>query len=508
MTVPGWRPRSTAAMLVAAFAWLACTAWLRSFAVPDEGRYVGVAWEMVRSGDWVTPTLDGLPYFHKPPLFYWLTAGALSVFGIHEWAGRVAPWAGACLMAASCLLFGRRWGGERFGDGWLLLLVTLPLVFVSAQYANLDMLVAGCITASILAFAHACLLDPDDRARRRALLAGWACVALGVLAKGLIGAVIPAMVLGLWLLATWQPMQILRLLWWPGLLLFLLLAGPWFLAMQQRFPDFAHYFFVVQHFSRYTQAGFNNAQPAWFFPAVLLLLGLPWTAWLATRGPAGDARQRSIRLLMWIWLAAVVLFFTMPRSKLVGYVLPAVPPLAWLLAARWDMRRDGPGLAGRLARLTAPASALLCVAAVVAFAWNPHHSAREAARVVAARPGQPVAFLHHFYFDVPLYAHLSQPVAVIDHWDDPRLTQGDNWRRELVDAAAFAPATGRALLLLPEVLQRPNCPGARSWVLGTPDMDKRYPLLATARRTDAGKDASVWEVSDWSPRCGGTPTRN
>lgn len=508
MTAADWRPRSTAALLAAAFAWLGCTAWLRSLAVPDEGRYIGVAWEMARSGDWITPTLDGLPYFHKPPLFYWLTAAPLSVFGVHEWTGRIAPWAGACLMAASCLLFGRRWGGERFGQGWLLVLATLPLVFVSAQYANLDMLVAGCITAGIQSLAHACLLDPLDRARRRALLAGWAFVALGVLAKGLIGAVIPAMVLGLWLLATRRPLQILRLLWIPGLLLFLLIAAPWFVAMQARFPEFAHYFFVVQHFSRYTQEGFNNAQPAWFFPAVLLLLGLPWTPWLAARVPATGDTQRAIRWLMWIWLAAVVLFFSLPRSKLVGYVLPAAPPLAWLIAAAWHARRDGPARLGLLARWTAPMAAAVCVAAVVALALNPYRSARGAAQVIAARPQQPVVFLHHYYFDVPVYARLRQPVVVIDNWDDPKLTQGDNWRRELLDAAEFAPQAGRAVLLKPEVLQQPNCPGGRSWVVGSPNLAARYPLLAGAQRTEAGKQLAVWEVSGWSPRCGGTPTRN
>jgi 4-amino-4-deoxy-L-arabinose transferase-like glycosyltransferase len=507
MTVD-WRPRSTAALLTAVFAWLGITAWLRSLAVPDEGRYIGVAWEMVRSGDWITPTLNGLPYFHKPPLFYWLTASSLSVFGVNEWAGRIAPWAGACLMAASCLLFGRRWGGERFGRAWTFVLVTLPLVFVSAQYANLDMLVAGCITASILSLAHACLLDPHDRARRRALLVGWAFVALGVLAKGLIGAVIPAMVLGLWLLATRQPMQILRLLWIPGLLLFLLVAAPWFLAMQQRFPEFANYFFVKHHFTRYTQVGFNNAQPAWFFPVVLLVLGLPWTAWLLARKPAVTDAQRSIRWLMWTWLVAVVGFFTMPNSKLVGYILPAVPPLAWLIASGWSSRRDAPGLAGRIARFTLPVAAAICVAAVVAIAWNPYRSARSAAAVIAARPQQPVVFLHHYYFDVPLYARLRQPVVVVDRWDDPKLMQGDNWRRELVEASAFAPEAGRARLLLPEVMQAGPCPGARTWVVGSPDHATRYPVLAGAPRTDAGKQVAVWDVSGWSPRCAGTPTRN
>jgi 4-amino-4-deoxy-L-arabinose transferase-like glycosyltransferase len=276
----GTRRRPDGAMLLlAAFSWLACTAWLRPLALPDEGRYVGVAWEMVRSGDWITPTLNGLPYFHKPPLFYWLTASALSIFGNVAWAGRIAPWAGACLLAGSAYLFGRRWLGERGGFHWLLVLLTLPLVFVAAQYANLDMLVAGCITACILAFAHAALVEADGPDRRRALLAGYAFAALGVLAKGLIGIVLPGLVLVAWLLVAGRPLQVLRLLSLPGLLLFGVVAAPWFLAMQARFPEFGHYFFVVQHFGRFTTEGFNNARPFWFFPPC-------WPCW-GCRGRCG-----------------------------------------------------------------------------------------------------------------------------------------------------------------------------------------------------------------------------
>ena len=506
-------PRSAVAVLALAFAWLAFTAWLRPLALPDEGRYIGVAWEMVRSGEWLTPTLNGLPYFHKPPLFYWIGASVLSVVGNHEWAGRVAPWLGACVAAASCYLFGRRHGGERLARGWLLVLVTMPLVFVSAQYANLDMLVAGCITASILAFAHAALLDRTDPARRNALLLGYAATALGVLAKGLIGIVLPGLVLVVWLLLCRRPMQILRLLWWPGLLLFLAIAGPWFVVMRERFPDFLHYFFVVQHFSRYTQQGFNNAQPFWFFPAVLALFGLPWTAWLLRRRPRtealpnADADTAQVRLLMWVWLVAIVGFFSLPASKLVGYVLPAAAPLAFLIADRWLALRDA-GRAGRLAAGTGPVAALLCVAVIVGTLLVPQKSARGLAPALAPHAAEPIVFLHNYFFDLPFYARLRSPVVVIDQWDDPALTRADNWRRELLDAAEFLGGKPSPLLL-PSVLQQANCPGARSWVVGTEESGRRYPLLAGARRTATSGPNVLWEVRDWVPvasGCAGTPS--
>ena len=86
---PAWREVAGVAAVV--LAWLAASAWLRPLQLPDEGRYVGVTWEMLRSGDWLTPTLDGLPYFHKPPLFYWITAGSMALFGLDEAAARAAP---------------------------------------------------------------------------------------------------------------------------------------------------------------------------------------------------------------------------------------------------------------------------------------------------------------------------------------------------------------------------------------------------------------------------------
>ena len=105
--------RSTLLVLLVCAAWLAMLAGARSLMLPDEGRYIGVAWAMLRSGDWLTPTLDGLPYFHKPPLFYWLTGLALQLFGVNEWAGRLASVFGALLAVGGLFFFVRRYAGER-----------------------------------------------------------------------------------------------------------------------------------------------------------------------------------------------------------------------------------------------------------------------------------------------------------------------------------------------------------------------------------------------------------
>ena len=145
----GWvRPLWAVAVLT--LAWLTATAWARPLMLPDEGRYVGVAWEMLQSGNWLTPTLNGLPYFHKPPLFYWITAASMSVLGANEWAARTAPLLGAWVGAMAMFLFVRRWVGQTMAGATTLVLLVQPLFFLGGQFANLDMLVAGCITATVL----------------------------------------------------------------------------------------------------------------------------------------------------------------------------------------------------------------------------------------------------------------------------------------------------------------------------------------------------------------------
>ena len=262
--------------LLAASAWLGLTLGVRRLALPDEGRYVGVSWEMLRSGDWLVPTLDSLPFFHKPPLFYWLTASSLAAFGPHAWAGRLASLLGALLAAMSLYLLLRRWTDRRVAGWALVILVTQPFFFVGAQFANLDMLVAGLITATIALAAHGVLcLETGATLPRATLLGAYASAALGVLAKGLIGVALPALVLILWLTVTRRTRWVPRLLSLPGALVFLLIAAPWFIAMQQRFDEFFRYFFIHQHFHRFALGGFNNVQPFWFLSAAVAAFTLP-----------------------------------------------------------------------------------------------------------------------------------------------------------------------------------------------------------------------------------------
>jgi 4-amino-4-deoxy-L-arabinose transferase-like glycosyltransferase len=498
-------------LLLIAFVWLAATAWLRPLALPDEGRYVSVAWEMIRSGDWLVPTLDGLPYFHKPPLFYWLTAAALSLTDSTLLAARIAPWFGGCLAAASLFLFARRWAGTEVARASLVALVTAPLFFFGAQYANLDMLVAGCITATTLAFAHAALLEPGAPGRAKALLAAYALCALGVLAKGLIGIVLPGMVLFLWLVWERRWVAMLRLLWLPGIVLFLVIAGPWFVLMQQRFEGFSHYFFVVQHFQRFSQATFNNPQPFWFYPAVLLVLALPWTAWLlGTRRLAwrGQDTAVSLRRLMLVWIASITLFFSLPHSKLVGYIFPVVAPLLFLAAdAGVASRRQ------RAWKICAIAVALVCVAATVLLTVLADRSQARFGQILRERmqPGDTVIALQEYTFALPFEARLRKPIVVVSDWSPQVVNSRDNWRKELADAAVFEPQ--QDWLISDAQLPARVCASSTSWLIGSSVLTKPYDWLKQAERVATfNKGITLWRVDAASPvraaLCRGTPSAN
>ena len=442
-------------------AWLLLTIGLRPLLLPDEGRYAGVALEMLH-GSLLVPTLDGLPFFHKPPLLYWLDIASMRLFGINDFAVRMGPsllaWAMAMALRAHLL----RWHGAQVARVGLVVLATTPFFFVGAQYVNHDIGVAACITGTVLAWVRAV----DEPRSLRWALVGWACAALGVLAKGLIGVVLPVMVLVPWLLVQrrWTG---LRLLAHPlGLVCFATLVLPWMWAMQARYPDFFDYFIVEQHFRRYAGAAFNNRAPFWFFPVVVPLLMLPWSLWL---WPA--LRQRGARAGLYLWWVAVVLgFFSLPSSKLVGYALPALAPLAALLALV---------LTGRRWKPVAATSAVWCLALIAGLAWRAPGSHRDVALALRERlqPGDAVVFVEQYFYDLPFYAGLRAPVPVVSDWADAEIPLHDNWRKELHDAARFAPDGGASVLWPWARLVGWQCGTGRLWLVTSGETVPRLPAL-------------------------------
>ena len=487
-TIPADAPRRSPALLLTLLAaWLLATLGLRPLLLPDEGRYAEVARAMLH-GDWLVPVLDGLPFFHKPPLFYCLDVAAMHVVGENAFAGRFGSFVGAWLMGAALLLAMRRWHGPRAAAIAIGVLATTPFFFVGAQYANHDMLVGGLIAAAVLAIARA--VDQPPRVDLRWLVAGWVLCALAMLAKGLIGIVLPALVIGPWLLAQGRWRQMLALLHPLALLAFAVVAAPWFVAMQLRFPAFFDYFFVEQHFRRFAQSNFNNVHGVWFFLVAMPLLTLPWSAWLpAAAQRATGGRNATLGLYAW-WLIAVLGFFSIPSSKLVGYALPALAPWCALLglAVANSPRRIWPWVMG--------VAAVTCVAVVGVVAWKAPQSSRALGQALAAQiaPADTVVMVDEYYYDVPFYARLAKPVMIASNWADPELPRRDNWRKEVFDAARFDPALGRALLQPLDRLDALSCGASVVWFIVPKNAAARVSALSGAARTFVDQRAELWRV--------------
>jgi 4-amino-4-deoxy-L-arabinose transferase-like glycosyltransferase len=462
--------------------WLLALLGLRPLMLPDEGRYATVAFEML-DGSPLVPLLNGLPFFHKPPLLYWLDQAAMAVFGVNAFAARLGPACMAWCLGAGLFLHLRHWHGQAVARASLAVLATSPLYFVGAQYVNHDMGVAACIVLSVLAFARA--LAEQGAARRRWLLAGWALCGLGVLAKGLIGIVLPLAVLVPWLLAQRRWTDLLALASWRGVLAFVAVAGPWLLLMQWRYPGFLDYFIVEQHFRRYAGAHFNNQEPLWFFWVVLPLLMLPWTLWL---WPALRQSGWQAALYLW-WTALVLLFFSLPQSKLVGYAMPAMAPLAALLGLVLAQRT-------RLRQRLLFGAALACAALVAGLAWKPPPSHADLGLALRERwqAGDRLVFADASFYDLRFVARIAQPAIVLSDWGDPQQPRADNWQKELLDAARFDHARGQALLWDWQQLAAVPCHGGTVWLVTS---EQALPRLATlgAQTVFAGRQGLLLRVA-------------
>jgi 4-amino-4-deoxy-L-arabinose transferase-like glycosyltransferase len=360
--------RRTLFALLAAFAiaWF-CNLGYRHLVKPDEGRYADIPREMIASGDWLTPRINGYKYFEKPPLQYWATAVSLSAFGMNEWAARL--WPGLTGFLGVLLVY---WAGNRlFGPpaGLLGAAVTASsaLYSIIGHLLTLDMALSVFMSVAVFAFAVA-QVEADEPGRRRWMLCGWAAMALAVLTKGLVGVVLPAGAVAAYVLVQrdWTLLRRLDLV--RGGLLFLAIAAPWFVMVSLANPEFARFFFIREHVERFLTKEHDRYQPAWYFLPVLLIGIMPWIvallpalrdAWRRS-GAAFDARR-----FLLLWCALVFVFFSASDSKLVGYILPLFPALALLIG-------DYLASAGRRVLLAQSAvAAVLGIALAAAAPWAP-----------------------------------------------------------------------------------------------------------------------------------------
>ena len=343
---------------------------------PDEGRYSEIPREMVATGDWAVPRLNGVLYFEKPPLHYWSVAVSFLLFGQSELAARVPVKISSVGLALLALLFARKRWGET--AGWLAGLITASsgLVFALARITIIDPPFSFALAGAAFAFASFAERDAagDRPGARRVLYGLHLSCAAAVMLKGLAGVVLPGGAIVFWVLLTGRWRLVPRLFSPLPLLLFLALTVPWHVVVARREPDFPSFYVVHEHFDRFLKSEHRRTGNPLYFVAVLLAGFLPWTAFLGRLKESwpgrtlADWRARPTEAFLWTWSVFVLLFFSVSKSKLIPYLEPIWPAVAVLLAVGIERARErGASFRGEKRALGLVFGLLAGVAAAMGF---------------------------------------------------------------------------------------------------------------------------------------------
>ncbi len=336
------------ALLATAVTFLLVETGHTPFFEPDESRYAEIPREMLATGDFVAPHLNGYRYYEKPPLHYWAVAASMSLFGEKEWAARLPVKLSAAGMVLVSVLFARRRFGERVALLAGLIVATSFLVVALARINIIDTPLS--LAVSSAAFAFASFQEHErsgDRGRARAALylLHFSCAA-AVMLKGLVGLVLPGGAILVWALLS-RRISIVPRLFSPGpLILFLALVLPWHLAIARRDGEWFDFYVVGEHFRRYFESGHRRDGSPLFFLWALLGGLVPWTPYLGRLAGAfpsirrGEWRERGGEAYLQVFWILVLAFFSVSQSKLIPYVLPVWPAVAVLVALGLERARQ------------------------------------------------------------------------------------------------------------------------------------------------------------------------
>jgi len=343
---------------------------------PDEGRYAEIAREMVISGDYVTPRDDFELYFEKPPLVYWAEAAAIQIFGVNEFAVRLPAALFSIGQVVVTAALAEVMLGEAEGLLAALVLALSPLFFGFARFATLDPALAFFLTAALSAFYVAARDDSFPRPpARKWMLISAAMLALGTLAKGPIALLLGGAIALAWMAIERRLRQVAQmpLVW--CLVIYAAIVVPWFVLAEARNPGLIHFFIVHEHFERYITSSEHGWGPWFFIPIVIggtwpwiFFVPLGWSAMRADDGlpesaKDGSGRRAAARFLA-VWFVVIFVFFSIPRSKLGSYILPALVPLA-IVAGYGLARMPALDAVSRRRLLAVVATANLAIAAVL-----------------------------------------------------------------------------------------------------------------------------------------------
>ena len=315
-----------------AVVWL-LTIQIRPMLDPDEGRYAEVPREMLTTGNWVTPRLDGLKYFEKPALQYWATAALYGIVGLSNWSSRL--WTVGLGFACLPLIYAwvARLYDRRAALTAIVLLAMSPYFGVIGHLNLLDAGFAFWMCATVFAFTRAQSAPARSGEERNWMLLCWAAAALAILTKGIVVFVLAGGTLIAYCLAERDLRPWRRMHFALGVPLFLALATPWFIVVSLRNPDFAPFFFVHEHFQRFLTREAQRVEPWWYFIVLLAIGTLPWLTGLlravaaSWRDSGSGLHFKPLKFLL-LFSALTLVFFSLSDSKLATYILPMFPPMA------------------------------------------------------------------------------------------------------------------------------------------------------------------------------------
>lgn len=490
--------------------------------LPDEGRYVEVAREMLVSHNFIVPELDHTTFLDKPILYYWLEALFIHCFGLTEAVVRLVPLLFGIIGVALNYIAGSYLYNRRTGILSGLILGSSIFYFLAAHYADMDLMIAVLLSGSLWLFLLGIKRTKNDSKQWCLIYGAYVFAGLAFLTKGLMAIAFPAMVIGLWTLFLWRWKTIKKLHLITGILLFLAMVLPWVLLIQHQRSEFMYYFFVVQQFSRYVGQHFNMHQPFYYYLIVVLVGFFPWILFVpqalrwSVRMVRQVGRKAEAEWFLLIWFFGIFIFFSIPASKIPGYILPVFPPLAALVARYLDQVWEKlPDLSScRTVAVIFLMLAILVSISFIVLSYHPEIYSSDSAKflvfialmllcggvysvfsaffkrdfwwvfvtilvtslityeiaIMSAKTfkfktTKPVAValakqlkpndavVTYFTYYQDLPVYLKHPVYVVAEWNKPALRLHDGWRRELGEDIIFEHKRQHLLLLSNEFLK-------------------------------------------------------
>jgi 4-amino-4-deoxy-L-arabinose transferase-like glycosyltransferase len=345
----------------------------------DEPRYAQIAREMLARHDWIVPTLNGAPWLEKPALLYWKMMNSYSIFGVSDWAARVPAAFYATVLVLGIFFFMRRFRFASELDAAMIAASSAGMIGFG-RGASTDMLVSAPFALAMMSW-----WTWHQTGRKLWLMIFYGLLGVGALAKGPVAPALAVLVVGAYTLLRRDGKFFLRTVSIPGFALFFAIVLPWFVAIQVKVPQFFRVFFIEHNLERFGTNLYQHSQPFWYYIPVFLLAALPWTFFalpaLVEAGktvfrrespePSAAPGDDGLPCFLFLWIVVPIIFFSISRAKLPGYILPAIPAAALLTADYIHRLKAVP-------RLLTALHALLCAMLLVAALMAPFAMVKQA----------------------------------------------------------------------------------------------------------------------------------